>query len=83
MKFVEIINEGRKKSEWNINNSKVRVIKTKRPKFGGKGRTWDSEYKTINNERVEVFLDTTWGSYAYFQKNGQWYKFQHLDVENW
>jgi len=57
--------------------SKLGVLKTKRPKFRNhRGRTWDNCYVILpDGEKIEGHLDTTWGIYAYFEKDGQWFKF--------
>lgn len=81
MKFSEL-NEGRKKSLFNIEGIDIRTIKTKKPKFKGRGRTWDFSYKNINGEKTKVWLDTSYGWYGYFQKKLQWYKFKLDDAEH-
>lgn len=59
------------------NNIKVPVSKCKRPLFKShRGRTWDSGTVKIDDNDVQVHLDTTWGQYIYFQYGDkkEWYK---------
>ena len=46
-----------------------------------RGRSWDSMTKTIDGNKVEFHLDTTWGHYQYFEFNGKWYKIP-LSIES-
>jgi hypothetical protein len=60
-----------------IENTRIPVIKCQRPKFSDhSGRTWDSGKVMVNGNITEVFLDTTWGQYIYFQfgSDMSWYK---------
>jgi hypothetical protein len=56
---------------------KVPVQKCKQPKFRNVafGRTWDTDTIYIDGVAKKVHLDTTWGTYLYFQdENNRWYK---------
>lgn len=58
-----------------LGNIKVPVSKCKRPSFKDvRGRTWDSTTLLFNGEKVDVWLDTTWGEYIYFQYDNSWRK---------
>lgn len=60
----------------------VQIKNCKKPKFGGRGRTWDT-IKTviINEEKTDLFCDTTWGCNVYFSNNHKWYSMSVFDAE--
>jgi hypothetical protein len=51
---------------------------TRKPKMTikGTGRSWDwlTRGLEIGGEEVDVHYDSTWGVYAYFERDGHWYK---------
>ena len=52
-----------------------RAYKCNPPKLSDtKGATWDVIGKLQGD--IDVLTDTTWGAYAYFTQNNQWYKFK-------
>lgn len=56
------------------------LTKCKRPSFKCCfGRTWDV-YDSIklDGEEIELYLDTTWGFFFYFEIEKQWYKVRIL-----
>jgi len=56
----------------------IKIYNSRRPKFSGRGRTWDSlTCIYVGDEKVEMFCDTTWGWKAYFCLRGKWY---NMDV---
>lgn len=67
-------------------NIEIKVKNCIRPKFGGRGRTWDAlKVVYINGEETSLWCDTTWGLYCYFtvghnwnnnKRDGKWYKFE-------
>ena len=66
-------------------NIVIQVKNAKRPKFGGRGRTWDSLVNNINGRKTELFYDSTWGYNFYFQVNHKWYSipvFDNYDIMN-
>lgn len=64
------------------NNKNFFILNTSKPAFGGSGRTWDI-YKIIkiNNLDIPLYLDTTYGKYAYFLIKDKWYKINYFDSE--
>lgn len=48
----------------------------KRPQFrsGVFGRTWDIETKTIDDQEVQMWWDTTWGNWYHFFWNERYYR---------
>jgi len=53
----------------------IPINRSDKPKLGGKGRTWEKFSLIINNNKTEIFLDTSWGNYIYFStKDDIWYK---------
>jgi hypothetical protein len=61
------------------NKSKVFVVKCDKPKFSyKKGATWDSGNIFIDDIKFDAHLDTSWGKFCYFCKNGQWYKIKMI-----
>lgn len=52
----------------------AKAVKTKKPKMTlHRGRTWDVTTITINDEKVDMHFDSTWGSRGYFEQEGTWY----------
>jgi len=56
----------------------IRAYACKRPKMTDhRGRAWDSFGKVIiDGKEYRALCDTTWGWYAYFEKDGKCYKFK-------
>lgn len=54
--------------------------KARRPRMRSchRGRTFDviGEVKLPDGRTVDCFADTTWGTYAYFNLAGRWFKFK-------
>lgn len=44
------------------------------PRMTGTRASWDSFSITIEDEKCDAWLDTTWGRYMYFEHQGKWYK---------
>jgi len=62
--------------------TRLYVHKCKKPLFKDiHGRTWDSSDALINNDKVQFYLDTSWGHYVYFVLNSQWYKVKFSTLE--
>lgn len=63
-------------------NSKIKIISTDMPSMKNSGDSfWDCVQTIyIDNEKTEIYADTTWGAYGYFKFNDNWYK---LSTENW
>jgi hypothetical protein len=64
-----------------IDNQKIVVKNCAKPKFGGRGRTWDTwTVIKVNGVETDVRCDSTWGFYAYIKVDEKWYKFnvEHL-----
>lgn len=58
-----------------INNKFYPIKRCEKPKFGGKGRTWEIKKFILNDIETEFHFDTTWGDYIYFTaEDGRWYK---------
>ena len=57
---------------------KIRVVKCRKPKLNSsaKGATWDYDRHYIDGRQIMIWIETSWGDYAYFQLDGQWYKFR-------
>ena len=64
------------------NKVPVNLIKCKRPNMESdhRGRTWDHGYIYIDGEKLEAWLDTTWGEYIYFVLGNTWRK---VRMQNW
>jgi hypothetical protein len=58
----------------------VSAYACRKPKgTGHRGRTWDTFGKVIvDGKEYRAVCDTTWGTYAYFEKDGKWYKFRFV-----
>src|SRR3990167_10192322 len=62
--------------------TKYDVKSASKPKFTShRGRTWDFMEASINNEHIEMHLDTTWGFYLYFEYKGRWRKISVAEVD--
>lgn len=57
---------------------KIKVTKCKKPKLNtsAKGATWDFDRHHIDESEVKMWVETSWGEFAYFKLNSQWYKFR-------
>tara|TARA_R110001592_G_scaffold332881_1_gene616522 strand:+ start:388 stop:690 length:303 start_codon:yes stop_codon:yes gene_type:complete len=57
---------------------KIKAIKCRKPKLNSsaKGATWDFCRHYIDGHQIKIWIETSWGEYAYFQLYGQWYKFR-------
>ena len=54
---------------------KLSASKCKPPKFTDKnGKSWNSDAATIDGNPVDLWLDTIWGFYVYFEYQKQWHK---------
>ena len=55
--------------------TKFHCNKVYRPKFTHhRGRTWDTQVKTIDGLETKFHFDSTWGFNFYFVYNNQWYR---------
>ena len=63
------------------NASKVRRPKMKSSMH--RGRSWDSEFRTLDGKQWELWLDTTWGTAFYFAVDGQWYRLPFYTSPRW
>jgi len=57
----------------------IQVKNAERPKFGGRGRTWDYMTININGKETKMHYDSTWGHNFYFKINGKWYSIPTID----
>jgi hypothetical protein len=56
-------------------NLRIDIKRCEKPKFGGRGRTWDNFPQLLNNIENNFYVDTTWGDYIYFSApDERWYK---------
>ena len=57
---------------------KIKASKCRKPKFNSqaKGATWDFDRHYVDGNQIMIWIETSWGDYAYFQLDGQWYKFR-------
>jgi hypothetical protein len=61
----------------------MKAIKCNRPKFSNAfGRTWDECAKIVltTGESFYAWIDTSWGTWSYFQHDGRWYKVKVTDM---
>jgi hypothetical protein len=59
---------------------KIPIIRCEKPKFGGKGRTWEFKVHNLNNKDEKFHFDTSWGNYMYFSApDDRWYKINILN----
>ena len=52
--------------------------KCKKPKLRSNHATrctWDFDYHFVNGIRTKFWIETSWGTNAYFEYNGDWYRF--------
>ena len=52
--------------------------KCKKPKLRSSGWsrcTWDYEWHFVNGVRTKFWVETSWGTNAYFSYKGYWYRF--------
>jgi len=62
--------------------TKIRVRKVNKPKFSMRGgRTWDCINIKVGNHIIKGWLDTTWGTYLYFNLEDSWYSIPLLEIE--
>lgn len=59
----------------------IKANRVKRPKFAGRGRTWDyvaafvcDPKREISDTPTPFWIDTTWGRAYYFEWLGSWYR---------
>ena len=58
-----------------LNNERIPIKRCEKPKFGGKGRTWEKIVNYFDEYDILFHMDTTWGNYLYFAApDGRWYK---------
>lgn len=56
-------------------NITIPVKRCEKPKFGGKGRTWDYIEHNVDNTTTKCHYDTSWGNYMYLSaSDDRWYK---------
>jgi len=56
-------------------NERIPVKRCEKPKFGGKGRTWEEILHYFDEYDILFHMDVTWGNYVYFAApDGRWYK---------
>jgi hypothetical protein len=61
------------------------IKRCERPKFGGRGRTWEKFEHIVATEKTNFHTDTSWGNYFYFAApDDRWYKVElnGLNPEN-
>lgn len=61
----------------NLNGKRIIATKTNRPLFSShRGRTWDSVTWVLDGKATNVYYDSSWGMYGYFQhpNTHHWYK---------
>lgn len=58
---------------------KYPAVKCRKPMFSShRGRTWDGDTKTINDNEIRFMIDTTWGFNYYFCYGQEWYRLPHF-----
>ena len=66
----------------NKDKRRFQIKRCEKPKFGGRGRTWEKFIHNINNIPTDFYIDTSWGCYVYFSaSDGRWYKIS-INIEN-
>ena len=76
--------EKEKAYKYLLNKEKKRfqIKRCEKPKFGGRGRTWENFTHNINDIPTDFYIDTSWGCYVYFSaSDGRWYKIS-INIEN-
>ena len=66
----------------NKEKRRFQIKRCEKPKFGGRGRTWEKFTHNIDQIPTDFYIDTSWGCYVYLSaSDGRWYKIS-INIEN-